>query len=218
MTGHSLGLYSALVAAGALALDEAVRLVALRGDLMQHAADAAPGGMAAVLGLDDAAVEEVCADGLAGRRRGRRRQLQQPGQVVISGALGALDRAIDALKAHGARKVVHLPVAGPFHSPLMSPAAAALAPAIEAAAIAAPRYPVIANSVTRPLQGVDEIREELLGQILAPVRWTAAMRYMAAHGVGRFVDCGPGATLAGLMKRIVPACSDHSARRRRNVS
>jgi [acyl-carrier-protein] S-malonyltransferase len=211
LTGHSLGLYSALVAAGALELDAAIRLVAQRGDLMQRAADEGPGGMAAVLGLDDAAVEEACATASRGDDVVVAANYNSPGQVVISGAAGALERATAALKERGARKVVPLPVAGPFHSPLMAPAAAALAPALQAARIEEPRHPVVANSTTQPLCTAEEIRHELLGQILAPVRWTAAIRYIAAQGVSLFVDCGPGATLAGLMKRIIADSSQPSA-------
>lgn len=203
-TGHSLGLYTALVAAGALALEEAMGLVALRGALMQRAADDCPGGMAAVLGLDDAAVEEVCAEASRGADVVVAANYNAPGQVVVSGARGALERASAAFKARGARKVIVLPVSGAFHSPLMRGAAEAMAPVLRRAAIADAAYPVIANTTAQAIQRAPEIRAELLGQILAPVYWSAAMRRIAAAGATRFVDCGPSATLAGLLKRIVP--------------
>ena len=209
VTGHSLGLYSALVAAGSLPLDVAVRLVALRAELMQRAAEERPGGMAAVLGLDDAAVEATCAAATQGDDVVVAANYNSPGQVVISGERGALARAIDEVKKRGARKVVPLPVGGAFHSPLMRAAADALTPALEAATIGAPACPVIANATAQPLRTAAEIREELRGQILAPVRWTAAMRAMAATGAAPFVDCGPGDTLAGLLKRILAVSVSH---------
>jgi len=130
---------------------------------------------------------------------------------VISGACGALARAIDEARKRGARKVVPLPVGGAFHSPLMRSAADAMASALDAAAIGVPACPVIANATAQPLRTVAEIREELRGQILAPVRWTAAMRSMAATGAAPFVDCGPGATLASLLKRILAVSDQPSA-------
>jgi [acyl-carrier-protein] S-malonyltransferase len=211
VTGHSLGFYSALVAAGSLPLDVAVRLVALRAELMQRAAEERPGGMAAVLGLDDAAVEAACAAATQGDDVVVAANYNSPGQVVISGACGALARAIDEARKRGARKVVPLPVGGAFHSPLMRSAADAMASALDAAAIGVPACPVIANATAQPLRTVAEIREELRGQILAPVRWTAAMRSMAATGAAPFVDCGPGATLAGLLKRILAVSDQPSA-------
>jgi len=203
-TGHSLGFYTALVAAGALTLDAALRLVALRGALMQRAADARPSGMAAVLGLDDATVEAVCAEASRDDDPVAPANYNAPGQVAISGTTAALERATALLKGRGARKVVPLPVAGAFHSPLMRSAAEALAPAVRAATIADAAYPVIANATARPLRTSDEIRAELLGQTLAPVRWTAVIGAIAATGVAEFVDCGPSGTLAALQKRIVP--------------
>lgn len=204
VTGHSLGLYTALVVAGALNRADAIGLVAKRGELMQRAADEVPGGMAAVLGLDDSIVEEVCSAVSDGDDIVVAANYNAPGQVVISGALGALHRAMEEMKARGARRVVVLPVAGPFHSPLMRHAADALAPALRAVSIGEPACAVIGNNAARLLRAAAEIRDELLGQILAPVRWTMAVRFMADCGVSEFVDCGPSTTLAGLMKRIVP--------------
>ncbi len=206
-TGHSLGLYTALVAARALSLDDAVRLVARRGALMQQAAEESPGGMAAVLGLDADVVERACAaasyDGIDTDDIVVAANYNAPGQVVISGAIGALDRAVSLLKERGARKVVALAVAGAFHSPLMRSAADAMAAPLRSAAIGDAAYPIYTNTTGRAIQGADEIRLELEQQILAPVRWTDALENMAAFGVTRFVDCGPGATLAALVKRTV---------------
>jgi [acyl-carrier-protein] S-malonyltransferase len=210
-TGHSLGFYSALVAAGSLPLDVAVRLVALRAELMQRAAEERPGAMAAVLGLDDAAVEAACAAATQGDEVVVAANYNSPGQVVISGARGALARAIEEVKKRGARKVVPLPVGGAFHSPLMRSAAEAMASALDAAALGTPACPVIANATAQPLRTVAEIREELRGQILAPVRWTAAMRSMVATGATPSVDCGPGATLAALLKRLLAVSHQPSA-------
>ena len=204
MTGHSLGLYSALVVAEVMSLDAAIGLVARRGELMQQAADECPGGMAAILGLDDAVVEEICVAVSEPGDIVVVANYNAPGQVVISGALEALTRAMSTLKECGARKIVPLAVAGAFHSPLMHAAAEALAPALRAATLAPPTAPVIANASARALCDAAAIREELLGQITAPVCWTAAMRYIIANGTATLVDCGPSATLAGLLTRIAP--------------
>jgi len=210
-TGHSLGLYTALVAARALGLDEALRLVARRGALMQAAAEEQPGGMAAVLGLDAAVVEEVCDaashDGIDTDDIVVAANYNAPGQVVISGATAAVDRAVALLRARGARKVVPLAVAGAFHSPLMGSAAAAMADILRGAPIADAAYPIYTNTTGEAIQGADEIRVELEQQILAPVRWTDALENIAATGVGTFVDCGPGGTLAALVKRIAPGAT-----------
>jgi len=206
-TGHSLGLYSALVAAGSLTLEEALRLVARRGELMQQAADQVPGGMAAVLGLDDATVEAVCAEVSSDAMDVVvAANYNAPGQVVISGAREPLERAVALLRQRGARKALPLAVAGAFHSPLMRTAAEELRAALDAAPIDDPAYPVIANSTPTFLRTAGEIRAELAVQVLAPVRWTAAVRAIAAapDAPATFVDCGPGATLAALLKRIVP--------------
>jgi len=207
-TGHSLGLYTALVAAHALELDEALRLVARRGALMQASAEEQPGGMAAVLGLDAGVVEEVCDaashDGIDTDGIVVAANYNAPGQVVISGATAAVDRAAALLRERGARKVVPLAVAGAFHSPLMGSAAAAMADILRDARIADAAYPIYTNTTGESIQGADEIRVELEQQILAPVRWTDALDNIAATGVETFVDCGPGGTLAALVKRTVP--------------
>jgi len=207
-TGHSLGLYTALVTARTLSLDDAVRLVARRGAVMQQAAEESPGGMAAVLRLDADVVEEACVaasyDGIDTDDIVVAANYNAPGQVVISGAVAALARAVALLKERGARKVVPLAVAGAFHSPLMRTAADAMAAPLRSAAIGDAAYPIYTNTTGRAIQGADEIRLELEQQILAPVRWTDALENMAASGVTRFVDCGPGATLAALVKRTVP--------------
>lgn len=204
VTGHSLGLFTALVVAGALAADEALRLVALRGELMQRASDERPGGMAAVLGLSDDDVEDICAAISGSGDLVVPANYNAPGQVVISGTAEGLARAAEGLKERGARKIMPLAVAGPFHSPLMRAAADALRPALMAASIRQPLYPVVANTAPWALCDAEAIRAELLAQLLAPVRWTDAVRYMASSGTSSFVDCGPSATLAGLVKRIVP--------------
>lgn len=208
-SGHSLGLYSALVSAQVLALDDAVRLVARRGELMQRAAEERDSGMAAVLGLDDIVVEEACAAASRGDSGEAgdvvvAANYNAPGQVVISGAREALDRASALCKERGARKVVPLAVAGAFHSPLMRSAAQAMAEPLRAVALRDAAYPVYANTTGQALRGADELRAELMRQILAPVRWTGALEAMSVAGVTRFVDCGPSATLAALVKRTVP--------------
>lgn len=207
-TGHSLGLYTALVAAGVLDLDEALPLVASRGALMQKGAEARPGGMAAVLGLDDAAVEAVCAEVSAEAPEDDPvvpANYNAPGQVVISGGSAALQRATILLKVRGARKVVALPVAGAFHSPLMQDAAQELAPLLEEARLREPAYPVYANSRPEAMISSADVRAELLRQVLAPVRWSHAVAALGATGaVSSYIDCGPSTTLAALQKRITP--------------
>ncbi len=210
-TGHSLGLYTALVAASVLDLDVALMLVAARGALMQKSAEARSGGMAAVLGLDDAAVEAACSEASAAAPEDDPvvpANYNAPGQVVISGGGAALEKATTLLKARGARKVVALAVAGAFHSPLMWDAARELAPLLEEARLREPAYPVYANSRPQAMTGADEVRAELLRQVLAPVRWSYAVAALAATGtVSSYVDCGPSATLAALQKRITPSAA-----------
>jgi len=210
-TGHSLGLYSALVAAGVLDLDVALPLVATRGALMQKGAEARCGGMVAVLGLDDAIVEAVCAEASAAASSHDpvvAANYNAPGQVVISGGDAALEKAIPLLKERGARKVVALAVAGAFHSPLMEGAAQELAPLLQEAPLREPSYPVYANSRPEAMIGAAEMRAELLRQVLAPVRWSHAVSVLAATGaVSAYVDCGPTATLTALQKRITPGAT-----------
>jgi len=201
MAGHSLGEWSALVCAGTLAFTDAVRLVRERGRLMQEAVPAGEGAMAAVIGLDDAAVEKACADSAQGEVVAAV-NYNSPGQVVIAGSSDAVVRAIDACKAAGAKRAMPLPVSAPFHTELMRPAAEKLAPQIEATVFHAPEIPVIHNVHARPEANPQAIKQLMVEQIYSPVRWTACVQSMAADGVEQLLECGPGKVLAGLAKRI----------------
>jgi [acyl-carrier-protein] S-malonyltransferase len=205
--GHSLGEYSALVAAGALTLEEGARLVSLRGRLMQEAADRTPGGMYAILGLDRARVAAICAAcSIADAGAAEMVVLANdnaPGQQVISGGSAALERAAVAAKAQGARRVLPLKVAGAFHSPLMEPAVADLRSAIETTPVQPPAYPVVANSTCALLRDPDAIRAELVRQITTPVRWVESMQAMAGMQPDLWIDTGPGSVMAGLLTRTL---------------
>ena len=198
VAGHSLGEFSALVAAGALCFEDGLRLVAVRAAEMQKCCEEAPGAMAAVLRLEDSVIEQVCA-GIPGVAPAN---YNAPGQVVISGEEAAVDAACEALKAAGAKRTVRLPVGGAFHSPLMEPARQALAAAIEATPLQAPRCPVYQNVSARAETDPGRIKAQLLEQLTAPVRWTASVRQMIADGADRFVEIGPGNVLQGLVGRI----------------
>lgn len=203
VAGHSMGEYSALVAAGALSYADGLRLVRERGRLMKEAGERAPGGMAALLGLDAAAVESLCAEAAA--QTGGVVQLANdncPGQTVISGDFGALEAAMQLARQAGAKKVVRLAVSIAAHSPLMEPAAAALRAAIEATPIVVPAVPVIGNVHAEPLLTVAAVRADLASQLTASVRWTDSMRYAVSQGVTRVVEIGSGDVLTNLMKRI----------------
>ena len=200
--GHSLGEFSAHVAAGSLAFEEALRLVRARGEAMADAGRSSPGGMAAILGLDDAAVDALCR---AVRREGEvlvPANFNAPGQIVISGTRQAVRRAVDEARGHGARKAVELPVAGAFHSPLMLPAVARLAEALSEVEIRKASIPVVANVDAAPVTDPDGIRARLLAQLTAPVRWTACVERLRELGAARLVEPGPGAVLTGLLRRI----------------
>jgi [acyl-carrier-protein] S-malonyltransferase len=199
VAGHSLGEYSALVAAGALSLAAGLRLVARRGELMEAAAREAPGGMAAILGLATERVEQLCA--ACGASVANR---NAPGQVVISGPSDALERAAARARELGARRVVPLNVAGAFHSPCMASAAAALRREIEAADLQRAKVPVIANVTAQPVQEPEEIRAALVEQLTGSVRWEESIHRAVAMGVDRLVEIGPGGVLAGLARRIAP--------------
>jgi [acyl-carrier-protein] S-malonyltransferase len=201
VAGHSLGEYAALVAAGALDFPAALRLVQRRGSLMATADD---GGMAAIIGMDEAALEALCREASADGAPVVIANYNAPGQLVISGAVAAVERAIAMAKARGARRALPLKVSAAFHSPLMRAAADGLAEAIHAAPIADARVPVIGNVLARPLLTAAEIRHELTEQVTAPVHWIASVRAMADAGVDTFAEIGPGAVLTGLIKRIVP--------------
>jgi [acyl-carrier-protein] S-malonyltransferase len=202
MAGHSLGEYSALVCAGALPFAQAVQLVRQRGEYMQQAVPLGTGAMAAVLGLERAAVEAACAAACSADEIVAVANYNAPLQSVIAGHTAAVARAGSAAQAAGAKRVVTLPVSAPFHCSLMRPAAEALAPAIAAAHITPPAIPVINNVDVAAVSDPAAIRDALLRQIYSPVRWVEVIEAMAARGVTRVVECGPGKVLAGLTKRI----------------
>ncbi|MCB9200439.1 MAG: ACP S-malonyltransferase [Flavobacteriales bacterium] len=199
VAGHSLGELSALVAAGAMEFADGLKLVAARANAMQKACEAEPGTMAAILGLDDAVVEEICA-GIAGVVVPA--NYNCPGQLVISGALDAVNAACEKLKEAGAKRALVLPVGGAFHSPLMEPARAELATAIEYTPIVDPRCPVYQNVDARPHTDPARIKANLIQQLTAPVRWTQTMQRMLADGANKVVEVGPGKVLQGLFKKV----------------
>ena len=201
VAGHSLGEYAALVAAHALDFPTALRLVQRRGALMATADD---GGMAAIIGMEEAALEVVCNEASTEGAPVVIANYNAPGQLVISGAAAAVERAMALAKARGARRALPLKVSAAFHSPLMRMAADGLAEAIHAAPISDARVPVVGNVLAKPLIAAAEIRRELTEQVTAPVRWIASVRAMADAGVDTFVEIGPGAVLTGLIKRIAP--------------
>jgi len=201
--GHSLGEYSALTASGALAFEDALPLVRLRGELMARAGDDRPGTMAAVIGMDDAVLEAACREISEGTGVVQPANYNSPGQVVISGDVSAVERALELLPERGARKVVPLPVSGAFHSPLMTHARDGLARALAEVRITPPRVPVWLNVTARPSTDPGEIRERLLEQLLAPVRWTQTLESMKEAGATRFVEIGAGRVLSGLVKRTL---------------
>ena len=201
LAGHSLGEYTALVAAGAIGLHDAAHLVRIRGQAMQAAAPAGAGAMAAVLGADDALVEEVCRE-VSGDRVVVPANYNSPGQIVIGGHVQAVDAALAKLSERGVRKAVKLAVSVPSHTPLMREAANRLGEAMNAYAWHAPRIPVVQNVDARAHAGVADIRDALVRQLYLPVRWTGCVQALAAAGVTRVAECGPGKVLAGLVKRI----------------
>ncbi len=199
--GHSLGEFSALVAAGALKFEDALRLVSIRAMAMQQACEANPGTMAAVIGLDNKTIEDVCAqtEGIVVPAN-----YNCPGQLVISGENAAIDRACEALKAAGAKRALKLAVGGAFHSPLMEPAAAKLAEAIGRTYFHEPFCPVYQNVDAQPTMDPEKIRENLLRQLTSPVRWAQIVENMLADGASSFTEVGPGTVLAGLIKKTAP--------------
>ncbi|MEP0547212.1 MAG: ACP S-malonyltransferase [Rhodothermales bacterium] len=202
--GHSLGEYSALAAAGALDVIDGLRLVRLRGQLMAQAGDERPGTMSAVLGIDPDALERVCKEVTdTGEGVVQCANFNAPGQIVISGDNDAVERAGEAAKAAGAKRVIPLTVGGAFHSPLMGYARDGLGEALERAEIRAPRCPVYLNVTAQPTTDPDEIRRQLLAQLTAPVRWAQTLEAMRADGADRFVEVGAGNVLAGLVKRTL---------------
>ena len=202
--GLSLGEYTALVALESLDFADAVRLVRRRGELMEEAARARPGGMASVLGLEAGPVEECCAQASAGGGQVVAANYNCPGQVVISGDAEALERASALLRQAGARRVVRLEVSGAFHSPLMQGAAEGLARALAEAGIREPAGVFVNNADAAPLKDPAEIRRGLERQLTSPVRWEASCRWLAGRGLGPFLEVGPGRTCQGLMRRTAP--------------
>lgn len=201
MAGHSLGEYTALVCAGALSLEHAVAAVAERGRYMQEAVPAGQGAMAAILGLDDAAVIAAC-DAAAQGEVVSAVNFNSPGQVVIAGTAAAVARAVELAKQAGAKRAVVLPVSVPSHCSLMQPAAERLAAYLENVDVRAPAIPVINNVDVAIAAEPQAIRDALVRQLVSPVRWVETIRALAARGVGGVVECGPGKVLAGLNKRI----------------
>jgi len=199
VAGHSLGEFSALVAAGALSFDDGLRLVSARAQAMQKACEAKPSTMAAVIALPDETVEKVCqeVDGVVVCAN-----YNCPGQLVISGEEEAIDAACEKLKAAGAKRALKLKVGGAFHSPLMEPARAELAAAIEATEIHSPVCPVYQNVDAKPHTDPAEIKANLVAQLTAPVRWTQSVQNMVADGADEFIELGPGKVLQGLVSKI----------------
>ncbi|TNE78696.1 MAG: [acyl-carrier-protein] S-malonyltransferase [Bacteroidetes bacterium] len=201
VAGHSLGEFSALVANGTLSFENGLRLVAQRAMAMQKACEAEPSTMAAVLGLEDAKVEEICAatPGIVVAAN-----YNCPGQLVISGAIDAINAACESLKAAGAKRALVLPVGGAFHSPLMEPARQELEAAINNTPFNNPTCPVYQNVTASAVSSADEIKVNLVAQLTAPVRWTQSVQAMVADGATQFVEVGPGKVLQGLVKKIAP--------------
>lgn len=199
VAGHSLGEFSALVANGTLSFEDGLRLVSQRAMAMQKACELAPSTMAAVLGLDDAIVEQICAEteGVVVAAN-----YNCPGQLVISGAVPAVEAACEALKAAGARRALILPVGGAFHSPMMEPAREELAAAIEATVFSTPSCPVYQNVTASAVSDPAEIKKNLIIQLTAPVKWTQSVQQMIADGATSFTEVGPGKVLAGLINKI----------------
>ncbi len=201
VAGHSLGEFSALVAAGALSFEDGLKLVSQRADAMQRACELNPSTMAAILNLEDNVVEDICAgiDGVVVAAN-----YNCPGQLVISGSIEAVTEACEQMKAAGAKRALILPVGGAFHSPLMEPAREELAKAIENTTFSTPTCPIYQNVNAQPSSDVETIKANLIAQLTAPVRWTQSVQNMVADGATKFVECGPGKVLQGLVRKIAP--------------
>ncbi len=200
--GHSLGEFSALVAAGALDFEDGLRLVYARAQAMQKACEATPGTMAAILGLDDEVVEKVCAEVSAEGGVVVAANYNCPGQLVISGSVEAVGEACNRLKEAGAKRALPLPVGGAFHSPLMQPAKDELQTAIEQTTFQTPRCPIYQNVDGKAHTDAAEIKQNLIAQLTASVRWTQEVENMLAAGATEFVECGPGKALQGMIAKI----------------
>jgi [acyl-carrier-protein] S-malonyltransferase len=207
VAGHSLGEYSALVATGSLAFADAVSLVAFRGRAMTEAVPAGTGKMAAVLGLEQDVLNDICQQASNEQAQVWLANDNCPGQLVIAGHTAAVERAMTACSSAGARRVMPLAVSVPSHTPLMQPAADAMAARLQSIVLQPLQCPLWSNVDAQPKQQVDDIRAGLLAQLTSPVRWTDCMRNMTASGVNTAVEMGPGKVLAGLMRRIDKACT-----------
>jgi [acyl-carrier-protein] S-malonyltransferase len=207
--GHSLGEYSALVIAGALAFADAVRLVRRRGEFMQEAVPVGTGAMAALLGVDLAVAEEACALAAEGEVVGVA-NINSPGQIVIAGHRGAVERAVKVAAERGGRKSMLLPVSAPFHCALMKPAADRLAAALEGVRVAAPRIPVVRNVDAGLTTTAEEVKSFLVGQVASPVRWTDCLARLAREGGDAWLEVGPGRVLTGLLKRTIDGARGHA--------
>lgn len=202
VAGHSLGEFSALVAAGALSFEDGLKLVYARATAMQKACEAAPGTMAAVIGLPDEKIEEVCKECSTPGNIVVPANYNCPGQLVISGNVDAINQACEKLKAAGAKRALPLKVGGAFHSPLMQPAKEELQKAIEATEFSAPKCPVYQNVDGKPHTDASEIKANLIAQFTSSVRWTSSVQNMIADGADDFTECGPGKALQGMIGRI----------------
>lgn len=203
MAGHSLGEVTAVAAAGSLSLADGLKLVRERGRLMKKAGDLSPGGMAAILNLNADVLAEVCAE--ASAAAGKVVQVANdncPGQVVISGDNAALEKAMELAKARGAKRAMKLPVSIAAHSPLMEVVVSEYDQFVRSLLIGDPRVPVISNATARPLNGIEAIRNELVGQLTTPVRWTESVQYLASQGINTYLELGSKDVLTGLLKRI----------------
>lgn len=209
VAGHSLGEYSAHVAAGTFSFADAVRLVRNRGRYMQQATPVGSGAMAAILGLDEVGVNQACAEAAQGEVVSAA-NLNGAGQIVIAGAAAAVARASERAKALGAKRALPLPVSAPFHCALMKPAEDRLAPELRAVSAQDPRMPVVANVDAEPKRTAQASIDALIRQVSSPVRWEDVVRRLASEGVTRYVEVGPGKTLSGMIKRIVSGAVIHN--------
>jgi [acyl-carrier-protein] S-malonyltransferase len=209
VAGHSLGEYSALVVAGALRFAEAVRLVRRRGEFMQEAVPVGIGAMAALLGVDLAVAEQACAEAAQGEVVGVA-NVNSPGQIVIAGHRGAVERAVAAAAARGGKKSIMLPVSAPFHCALMKPAADRLAAELERVTVTAPRIPVVRNVDGGVTTTADEVKPFLVQQVASPVRWMDCVERLQREGATAFLEVGPGRVLTGLLKRTLDGVRGHS--------
>ena len=197
VAGHSIGEYTALVATNVISFSDAVCLVRERGRLMHEAGKMKPGGMAAIIGMDDVSVEEICLESGA-----QIANINCPGQIVVSGSSEAIARSMDLAQARGAIGVVPLEVSGAFHTPFMQPAVEGMAQAISQINFSPPSVPIVANSTAKPITTIDEVKGELLQQLCQSVKWQASVEYMEGAGVSTFIEVGPGIVLTKLIKRI----------------